>query len=200
MIANIRGGGEFGPTWHQAGLKTQRQRIYDDFEAVARALIKDGVTRPDRLGIQGGSNGGLLMGVQLTQHPELYRAVVIEVPLLDMLRYHTLLAGASWMAEYGDPDVPEEAAFLKGISPYHNLRAETLYPEPLIVTSTRDDRVHPGHARKFAARLAELGKPFLYWENTDGGHSAAANLRAMAKRRALTYTYLLRKLADAPGP
>jgi prolyl oligopeptidase len=140
------------------------------------------------------------MGVQLTQHPELYRAVVIEVPLLDMLRYHTLLAGASWMAEYGDPDVPEEAAFLKGISPYHNLRAETLYPEPLIVTSTRDDRVHPGHARKFAARLAELGKPFLYWENTDGGHSAAANLRAMAKRRALTYTYLLRKLADTPSP
>jgi prolyl oligopeptidase len=200
VIANIRGGGEFGPTWHQAGLKTQRQRIYDDFEAVARALIKDGVTRPDRLGIQGGSNGGLLMGVQLTQHPELYRAVVIEVPLLDMLRYHTLLAGASWMAEYGDPDVPEEAAFLKGISPYHNLRAETLYPEPLIVTSTRDDRVHPGHARKFAARLAELGKPFLYWENTDGGHSAAANLRAMAKRRALTYTYLLRKLADTPSP
>jgi prolyl oligopeptidase len=199
-VANIRGGSEFGPAWHQAGLKTQRQRIYDDFEAVARALIQTGVTRPGRLGIQGGSNGGLLMGVQLTQHPELYRAVSVQVPLLDMLRYHTLLAGASWMAEYGDPADPVEGAFLRGISPYHNVRPEVTYPEPFFVTSTRDDRVHPGHARKMAARLAELGKPFLYWENTDGGHSAAADLRAQAKRHALTYVYLLRKLVDAPGP
>jgi prolyl oligopeptidase len=196
VLANIRGGGEFGPAWHQAGLKTRRQVIYDDFAAVAEDLIRRGVTSPRRLGIMGGSNGGLLMGVELTQRPELFNAVVVQVPLLDMLRYHTLLAGASWMAEYGDPDVPEERAFLQSISPYHNVRAGVAYPEPFFVTSTKDDRVHPGHARRMARRFEALRLPFLYYENIDGGHSAAANLRETARRQALEYVYLSRKLKD----
>jgi prolyl oligopeptidase len=144
----------------------------------------------------GGSNGGLLMGVELTQRPELWNAVVVQVPLLDMLRYHTLLAGASWMAEYGDPDVPSERAFLESISPYHQIKAGVKYPEPFFVTSTKDDRVHPGHARKAAARMQALGLPFYYYENIDGGHSAAANLREAARRSALEFTYLSRKLMD----
>jgi prolyl oligopeptidase len=194
--ANIRGGGEFGPAWHQAGLKTKRQVIFDDFAAVGEDLIARKITTPRRLGIQGGSNGGLLMGVQLTQRPELWNAVVIQVPLLDMLRYDKLLAGASWVGEYGDPDDPEERAFLKKISPYHNLKKGVKYPEPLFVTSTKDDRVHPGHARKMAALMEEMGLPFLYYENIDGGHSAAANQRERAKRVALEFTYLSRKLMD----
>jgi prolyl oligopeptidase len=196
VLANIRGGGEFGPAWHQAGLKANRQRVFDDFAAVSRDLVTRKITSPRRLGIQGGSNGGLLMGVALTQTPELYNASVVQVPLLDMLRYHTLLAGASWVGEYGDPDVPEEAAVIARYSPYQRLAAGTKYPEPFIVTSTKDDRVHPGHARKFAARLEQLGVPFLYYENIDGGHSAAANLQETAKRTALEYTYLTRKLMD----
>ena len=196
VVANIRGGGEFGPDWHQAALKGNRQRAYDDFIAVAEDLIRRKITSPRRLGIMGGSNGGLLMGVMLTQRPELFRAVVIQVPLLDMLRYHKLLAGASWMAEYGDPDDPEEAEFLRRISPYHNLRPGVAYPEPFFVTSTKDDRVHPGHARKMAAKMAAMGLPFLYYENVEGGHSAAANLQERARRQALEFTYLARKLMD----
>lgn len=196
VLANIRGGGEFGPAWHQAGLKTQRQRIYDDFAAVAEDLVARKITSPRRLGIQGGSNGGLLMGVEMTQRPDLWNAVVVQVPLLDMLRYHLLLAGASWMAEYGDPDIPVERAFLQTISPYHNLKPGVAYPEPFFVTSTKDDRVHPGHARKMAHRMEALGLPFLYYENIDGGHSAAANLKESAKRVSLEYVYLLRKLKD----
>jgi prolyl oligopeptidase len=196
VVANIRGGGEFGPEWHKAALKRERQRAFDDFIAVAEDLIRRGITSPRRLGIMGGSNGGLLMGAMLTQRPELFSAVVIQVPLLDMLRYHTLLAGASWMAEYGDPDLPEEAAFLRVISPYHNLRPGAVYPEPFFVTSTKDDRVHPGHARKMAAKMAAMGLPFLYYENIDGGHSAAANLAERARRQALEFTYLTRKLMD----
>jgi len=196
VIANIRGGGEFGPAWHQAALKTERQRAYDDFIAVAEDLIARRITSPRRLGIMGGSNGGLLMGVMLTQRPDLFRAVVIQVPLLDMLRYHKLLAGASWIGEYGDPDEPEFAAFWQRLSPYHNLRAGADYPEPLFVTSSKDDRVHPGHARKFAAKMASLGLPFLFYENIDGGHSAAANLQERARRHALEFTYLTRKLMD----
>ena len=196
VIANIRGGGEFGPEWHQAALKGNRQRAYDDFIAVAEDLIRRNITSPRRLGIMGGSNGGLLMGVMLTQRPELFRAVVIQVPLLDMLRYHKLLAGASWMAEYGDPDDPAEAAFLRRISPYQNLRAGPGYPEPFFLTSTKDDRVHPGHARKMAAKMAALGLPFLYYENIDGGHAAAANLPERARRHGLEFTYLMRKLMD----
>jgi prolyl oligopeptidase len=195
-VANIRGGGEFGPDWHQAALKEHRQRAFDDFVAVAEDLIARKITSPRRLGIMGGSNGGLLMGAMLTQRPGLFRAVVIQVPLLDMLRFHKLLAGASWMAEYGDPDNPKDAAFLRRISPYHNLHAGTAYPEPFFLTSTKDDRVHPGHARKMAAKMASMGLPFLYYENIDGGHAAAANLKERARRNALEFTYLFRKLVD----
>ena len=197
VLANIRGGGEFGPAWHQAGLKQNRQRIYDDFIAVGEALIAEKITSPRHLGIMGGSNGGLLMGVMLNQRPDLWNAVIVQVPLLDMLRYHKLLAGASWIGEYGDPDIPEERAFLEKISPYHNFDADADYPTPLFVTSTKDDRVHPGHARKMAKLFEEAGKPFLYYENIDGGHSAAANLQESARRAALEYNYLARQLMDA---
>lgn len=194
VIANIRGGGEFGPDWHAAGLKTKRQIIYDDFYAVSEDLIKRGITTPEQLGILGGSNGGLLMGVALTQRPDLYKAVGIGVPLLDMLRYDQLLAGASWVIEYGDPSDPEEGAFLRSISPYHNLKPDTDYPRPFFFTSTKDDRVHPGHARKMARKMAEYGYPFLYYENIEGGHGAAANQEQMAKRLALQYVYFAREL------
>jgi len=196
VLANIRGGGEFGPAWHQAGLKTRRQLIFDDFTAVAEDLIARKVTSPRRLGIMGGSNGGLLMGVALTQRPDLWNAAVIQVPLLDMLRYDRMLAGASWVDEYGSPGVPEERAFLLKISPYANLREGTKYPPPFFVTSTKDDRVHPGHARKMAARMAEMGLPFYYYENIDGGHAAASDQRERAKRIALEFTYLTRRLKD----
>lgn len=196
VLANIRGGGEFGPAWHQAGLKTKRQVVYDDFIAVAEDLIARRITSKEKLGAMGGSNGGLLMGVMFTQRPDLFKAIVCQVPLLDMLRYHMLLAGASWMDEYGDPDVAEERAWLEKLSPYHNVKAGVTYPEIYFETSTKDDRVHPGHARKMAKRLEELGKPFLYYENIDGGHSAAANQREAARRAALEYTYLARKLIE----
>lgn len=194
VLANIRGGGEFGPAWHQAGLKTNRQRVYDDFIAVGEAVVDSGLTSPQKLGIMGGSNGGLLMGVMLNQRPDLWNAVVVQVPLLDMLRYHTLLAGASWVDEYGSPEVPEERAFLEKISPYHNFDAEKEYPVPFFVTSTKDDRVHPAHARKMAKLFEEADKPFFYYENIDGGHSAAANQVERAKRTALEYVYLTRRL------
>jgi prolyl oligopeptidase len=196
VVANIRGGGEFGPEWHQAALKENRQRAFDDFIAVAEDLIRRKITSPRRLAIMGGSNGGLLMGAMLTQRPDLFRAIVCQVPLLDMLRFHKLLAGASWMAEYGDPDNPAERPFLESISPYHNLRAGTTYPELFFLTSTKDDRVHPGHARKMAAKMASMDLPFLYYENIDGGHAAAANLKERARRNALEFTYLFQKLVD----
>ncbi|MBY0565032.1 MAG: prolyl oligopeptidase family serine peptidase [Hyphomonadaceae bacterium] len=196
VVANIRGGGEFGPAWHQAGLRTNRQVIYDDFYAVQRDLVERRITSPRRLGIMGGSNGGLLMGVMLNQHPEMVNAGVVQVPLLDMLRYDQLLAGASWVDEYGSPSNPEERAFLESISPYQNLRARPDFPLPFVLTSTKDDRVHPGHARKYVARMLELGMPVLYYENIDGGHSAAANLNEAARRRALEYTYLTQRLMD----
>ena len=191
---NIRGGGEFGPTWHQAGLKTNRQCIYDDFTAIAQDLIDRQITSPKHLAIEGGSNGGLLVGVMLTQRPDLFSAVICTVPLLDMKRYHLLLAGASWVGEYGHPDDPVEGTFLKSISPYHNVHADKQYPEVFFVTSTKDDRVHPGHARKMAARFEDLGHDFIYYENIDGGHSAAANLQETARRVALQYTFLFEKL------
>jgi prolyl oligopeptidase len=196
VLANIRGGGEFGPGWHEAGLKTHRQRIYDDFAAVGRDLIARKITSPRRLGIEGGSNGGLLMGVEFNQHPELWHAVVIQVPLLDMLRFEQIGAGASWVGEYGSVSNPAEAAFLASISPYHNLRAGVAYPEPFFVTSTKDDRVTPVHARKMAARMEAMGLPFLYFENTNGGHAASANLQERAMRIALEFTYLSRKLMN----
>ncbi|MFO1015995.1 MAG: prolyl oligopeptidase family serine peptidase [Hyphomonadaceae bacterium] len=196
VMANIRGGGEFGPAWHQAGLRTHRQVIYDDFYAVERDLVERRITSPRRLGIMGGSNGGLLMGVMLNQHPEMINAAVVQVPLLDMLRYDQLLAGASWVDEYGSPSNPEERAFLETITPYQNLRRRDDFPMPFVVTSTKDDRVHPGHARKYVARMMELGMPVLYYENIDGGHAAAANLNEAARRRALEYTYLMQRLMD----
>ena len=199
VLANIRGGGEFGPSWHQAGLKTNRQVIFDDFIAIGEDLIEKGITKPEHLGIMGGSNGGLLMGVMITQRPDLWNAVVIQVPLLDMLRYHLMLAGASWVDEYGDPEIPEERAFLEKTSPYNTFDAEADYPTPLFVTSTKDDRVHPAHARKMAKLFEDAGKPFLYYENIDGGHSAAANQKERAKRSALEFTYLYDRLFPTPA-
>ncbi|MBS0383737.1 MAG: S9 family peptidase [Proteobacteria bacterium] len=196
VLANIRGGGEFGPAWHDAGLKTHRQVIYDDFYAVEQDLVNRRITSPRRLGISGRSNGGLLMGVMLNQHPEMVHAAVVGSPLIDMLRYDQLLAGASWVGEYGSPSVPAERAFLEQISPYQNLRRRDDFPLVFIYTSTKDDRVHPGHARKYAARLEELGMPFLYYENTEGGHQATANLREAGRRRALEYMYLVQRLMD----
>jgi prolyl oligopeptidase len=196
VLANIRGGGEFGPAWHEAGLKTHRQRIYDDFAAVGQDLVKRGITSPRRLGIAGGSNGGLLVGVEMTQHPEMWNAVVIQIPLLDMLRFEHIAAGASWVGEYGSVSVPEERAFLASISPYNQLKPDVKYPEPLIFTTTKDDRVGPVHARKFAAKMAEFGKPFFYQEITEGGHGAGADLKDKAKTYATEFTYLTRKLMD----
>lgn len=200
VVANIRGGGEFGPAWHQAGLKMNRQRIYDDLIAVAENLHARGLTSPRHLGVYGGSNGGLLTGVMYTQRPDLWNAVVSAVPLLDMLRFNQLLAGASWMGEYGDPSDPDEGGFLRSISPYHNVDANGDYPEIYLFTSTQDDRVHPGHARKFAHLLSEVGHDYLYYENTAGGHSAAANLEETARRDALLYTFLMQKLMDDVDP
>jgi len=198
VLANIRGGGEFGPRWHQAALREHRQRAFDDFIAVGEDLVARGVTTPEHLGIMGGSNGGLLVAAALTQRPDLFGAVVCQVPLLDMRRYHTLLAGASWMGEYGDPDAPEDWAYLARYSPYHQVRPATRYPRVLFTTSTRDDRVHPGHARKMAARMLEQGHDVLYWENTEGGHAGAADNAQTARMVALTYTFLLRQLAALP--
>ena len=196
VLANIRGGGEFGPAWHEAGLKSHRQRIYDDFYAVAQDLIARKITSTRRLGIIGGSNGGLLMGVEFTQHPEMWNAVVIQVPLLDMLAFEHLSAGASWVGEYGSVSVPEERAFLASISPYNQLRPNVQYPEPLIFTTTKDDRVGPVHARKFAARMEEFHKPFFYDEITEGGHGAGADKKQEARTDAETFTYLIMKLMD----
>jgi prolyl oligopeptidase len=196
VLANIRGGGEFGPAWHDAGLKTNRQRIYDDFAAVGQDLVTRKITSPRRLGILGGSNGGLLMGVEMTQHPEMWNAVVIGVPLLDMLRFEQIAAGASWVAEYGTVSIPEQRAFLASISPYNQLKPNVNYPEPLIFTTTKDDRVGPVHARKFAARMEEYGKPFYYQEIIEGGHASGADLKEQAKTAATRFTYLTRKLMD----
>ncbi|QBE65610.1 prolyl oligopeptidase family serine peptidase [Pseudoduganella lutea] len=194
VLANIRGGGEFGPRWHQAALKDNRQRAFDDFIAVAQDLIKRRITSPRHLGIMGGSNGGLLVGAALTQRPDLFNAVVCQVPLLDMRRYSKLLAGASWMGEYGDPDDPAQWQYIADYSPYHNVFPDKHYPRVLFTTSTRDDRVHPGHARKMVAKMREQGHDVLYWENTEGGHAGAANNDQQAKMWALTYAFLLAQL------
>ena len=194
VVANIRGGGEFGPAWHQAAVKEHKQRSYDDFTAVALDLIQRGITSPQHLGIEGGSNGGLLVGAAFTQRPDLFNAVVCSVPLLDMRRYHQLLAGASWMAEYGDPDKPDEWRYISEYSPYQNLRKDLKYPRVLFTTSTRDDRVHPGHARKMAARMLSLGHEVLYYENIEGGHGGAADNEQRAHVQALEMSYLWRQL------
>ncbi len=197
VVANIRGGGEFGPAWHQAAIRQHKQRSYDDFVAVAEDLIKSGVTSARHLGIMGGSNGGLLVGAVFTQRPELFNAVVCQVPLLDMRRYHTLLAGASWMAEFGNPDVPGDWAHIARYSPYQNVSSGRRYPEVLFTTSTRDDRVHPAHARKMAARMVEQGHALLYYENIEGGHGGAADNTQRAHLQALEFAYLWRQLGRA---
>ncbi|WP_344992432.1 prolyl oligopeptidase family serine peptidase [Tsukamurella soli] len=202
VLANIRGGGEYGPTWHTSALKENRMRVYEDFAAVARDLVARGVTTRDLLGAQGGSNGGLLMGVMYTRYPELFGAIVCQVPLLDMRRYHELLAGASWVAEYGDPDDPEQWAYIAEYSPYQNLPAPAdsdaavRRPALLVTSSTRDDRVHPGHARKFVAALEDLGYPVRYYENIEGGHGGAADNRQAAFKSAVAYEFLWEELGD----
>jgi prolyl oligopeptidase len=193
VLANIRGGGEFGPKWHQAALKENRQRAFDDFIAVAEDLVARGITSPEHLGIVGGSNGGLLVGACMVQRPDLYGAVVCQVPLLDMKRYNKLLAGASWMAEYGNPDTADWE-YIKEWSPYQNIDPAADYPKAFFYTSTRDDRVHPGHARKMVRRLTDLDKPVYYYENTEGGHGMASNLNQRAYMWALTYAYLWKML------
>jgi len=193
VVANIRGGGEYGPAWHLAALKANRQRAYDDFIAVAEDLVARGITTPAHLGIRGGSNGGLLTGVMLTQRPDLWGAVVIQVPLLDMKRYNKLLAGASWMGEYGDPDTADWE-FIREYSPYQNLDPDADYPTPFFTTSTRDDRVHPGHARKMVARMKAMGHYVLYFENTVGGHAGASDNEQVARVQALIYSYLWEQL------
>ena len=193
-VANIRGGGEYGPRWHQAALKANRHKAYEDFAAVAQDLVARKITSREHLGIQGGSNGGLLTGNMLTQYPELFGAVVVQVPLLDMKRYSHLLAGASWMAEYGDPDTADWA-FIQGFSPYHLVSADKDYPPTLFTTSTKDDRVHPGHARKMMAKMSEMGHDVRYYENIEGGHGGAANNAQLAHMNALAYTFLWNTLS-----
>ena len=197
VLANIRGGGEYGPTWHTQAMREGRHLVAEDFAAVARDLVARGITTVEQLGAQGGSNGGLLMGIMLTQYPELFGGLVCSVPLLDMRRFHLLLAGASWVAEYGDPDVPGDWEFISKYSPYQNISAERSYPPVLITTSTRDDRVHPGHARKMTAALEAAGKPVRYYENIEGGHAGAADNAQTAFRAALVYEFLLRTLQGA---
>ena len=194
VVANIRGGGEYGPKWHQAGLKEKRQNVFDDLYAVSEDLIAKKVTSPQHLGVRGGSNGGLLVGVAFTQRPDLYNAVVCGVPLLDMQRYNKLLAGASWMGEYGNPDIPEEWEYIKKYSPYQNVKEGMKYPEVFFTTSTRDDRVHPGHARKMMSKMNDMGYKTYYYENTEGGHAGSSTNEQSAKSSALTFSYLLMKL------
>lgn len=194
VIANIRGGGEFGPAWHQSALKANRQRAFDDFAAVAADLAARRISSAKHIGIYGRSNGGVLTSVTMTQHPELIGGAVIESPLVDMLRYHELPPGASWMGEYGDPRIPEEAAFIAAYSGYQNVKPDQKYPEVYITTNTRDDRVHPGHARKFAARLQAMGYPAFYYENTQGGHSNDSDPIINSERWARHYVYLARTL------
>jgi prolyl oligopeptidase len=194
VLANIRGGGEYGPGWHTQAMRDGRHLVAEDFAAVASDLVNRGVARVEQLGAQGGSNGGLLMGVMLTQYPELFGALVCSVPLLDMRRFHLLLAGASWMAEYGDPDDPEDWEFIAKYSPYQNISADRRYPPVLITTSTRDDRVHPGHARKMTAALEAAGHQVQYYENIEGGHAGAADNAQTAFRSALIFEFLHRVL------
>jgi prolyl oligopeptidase len=196
VVANLRGGGEFGPKWHQDAQGANKQRTWDDYIAVAEDLIRRKVTSPRRLGAIGGSQGGLLVGTAITQRPELFNAAIVQVPLFDMLRYHQIGTGASWISEYGDPRKPEQRAWLEGYSPYQKLAKGVKYPMPFIHSSTADDRVTPVHGRKAAARLAELGQPYYYYENMEGGHAAAANLPETARRLAMEYVYATQRLVD----
>lgn len=197
VLANIRGGGEYGPRWHTQAMREGRHKVGEDFAAVARDLVERGITTAAQLGAQGGSNGGLLMGVMLTSYPELFGALVCQVPLLDMKRFHLLLAGASWMAEYGNPDNPEDWAFISQYSPYQNIASDRSYPPVLITTSTRDDRVHPGHARKMTAALRDAGHRVWYYENIEGGHAGAADNAQTAFKSALAFSFLHRMLSPS---
>ncbi len=194
-LANIRGGGEYGPGWHTQAMREGRDKVAQDFAAVATDLVTRGITTAEQLGARGGSNGGLLMGIMLTGYPEKFGALVCDVPLLDMKRYHLLLAGASWMAEYGDPDNPDDWKFISEYSPYQNISANRKYPPVLMTTSTRDDRVHPGHARKMTAALQAAGHPVWYYENIEGGHAGAADNAQIAFKSALSFAFLWRMLA-----
>jgi len=195
--ANIRGGGEYGPNWHQAALKEKRHKAYEDFEAVARDLVRRGVTSHERLACEGGSNGGLLVGNMLTRSPELWGGIICAVPLLDMYRFSKLLAGASWMGEYGDPDDAEQWKSLQSYSPYHQVKPATTYPPILFTTSTRDDRVHPAHARKMVHKLLEVGLTgAVYYENIEGGHGGAADNKQRAFMKTLGYAFLKKALVD----
>ncbi len=195
-LANTRGGGEYGPAWHDQAIRENRHKVAEDFAAVAEDLVATGVTTAPQLAAVGGSAGGLLMGIMLTQYPEQFGALVCQGPLLDMRRYHRLLAGASWTAEFGDPDEPADWEFIKAYSPYHNISAERRYPPVLIITATNDDRVHPGHARKMAAALEEAGHPVLYYENTEGGHAGVSNNAQAAFESAVVYEFLLQTLFE----
>ncbi len=195
VLANIRGGGEYGPAWHTQAMRAGRHKVAEDFSSVAKDLIDRGITTADLLGAQGGSNGGLLMGIMMTRHPELFGALVCQVPLLDMKRFHLLLAGASWVAEYGDPDDPDDWAVISDYSPYQNIDAGKPCPPVLMTTSTRDDRVHPGHARKMTAALEQVGHPVWYYENIEGGHAGAADNAQTAFKSALSFSFLHRALA-----
>ncbi len=199
VLANIRGGGEYGPGWHTQAVRAGRHKVAEDFAAVARDLVDRGITTVPQLGAQGGSNGGLLMGIMLTKYPDRFGALVCQVPLLDMKRFHLLLAGASWVAEYGDPDDPEDWEFIAEYSPYQNVSGERAYPPVLITTSTRDDRVHPGHARKMTAALEAAGQPVWYYENIEGGHAGAADNAQTAFKSALSYSFLHRMLDRSAG-
>jgi prolyl oligopeptidase len=199
-VANIRGGGEYGPRWHQAAVGRNRPRALEDFAAVAQDLVARGVTAPRHLGVRGGSNGGLLVGNMLTQHPDLVHAVVCQAPLLDMKRYSHLLAGASWLDEYGDPDRAEDWEYLKAFSPYQNLEPGRAYPATLLMASSADDRVHPAHARKMCARMKALGCDVRFFESTEGGHGAGADHRQEARFWALAFTFLERQLDGTTPP
>jgi len=192
----MRGGGEFGPQWHQTAIRENKKRTWDDFIAVAEDLVKRGFTKPEHLGIQGGSQGGLLVGTAFTQRPDLFGAAIVQIPLFDMLRYHVIGRGASWIGEYGDPRIPEQRAWIEGYSPYQKIVAGVEYPEPFLWASTADDRTHPAHARKGAAKLKALGQPYYYFEDTTGGHSGGVDNDQRAKLQALQFIYLMKRLMD----
>lgn len=196
VLANLRGGGEFGPNWHQTAIRENKQRTWDDFIAVGEDLVKRGFTSPQHLGIQGGSQGGLLVGTAFTQRPDLFGGAIVQIPLFDMLRYHLIGRGASWIGEYGDPRIPEQRAWIEGYSPYQKIVAGVDYPSPFLWASTADDRTHPAHARKAAAKLKELGQPYYYFEDTTGGHSGGVDNDQRAKLQALQFIYLMQRLMD----
>jgi prolyl oligopeptidase len=200
VLANLRGGGEFGPMWHQTAIRENKQRTWDDFIAVGEDLVKRGFTSPEHLGIQGGSQGGLLVGTFFTQRPDLLNAAIVQIPLFDMLRYHLIGRGASWIGEYGDPRIPEQRKWIEGYSPYQKIVPGVDYPSPFLWASTADDRTHPAHARKGAARLKELGQPYYYFEDTTGGHSGGVDNDQRAKLQALQFVYLMQRLMGAPKP